>query len=349
MIIDLEQTPPHGQLAISANSSQLFTKPPGAALGPPAETTETPKDFSDVVGQATAVEFLKRIALGVQYGGEADPILLQGASGSGKTLLAKEFASAVGLPLITIMCGREVSPVVLAERLGAQTDPAVWFLDEIHSLPSRTMETLFIAIDEAKIPEVRAGSLDRLSPSVPIARHVWIAASNLPGGILRALRARLFTVSLGRYGQEDLEEIARRQAEKLDLVIEPAAISLLAQACGGSPRTLGHILKAVQLTTIDLRLDRELAEADPTLQTDVIAEVIDLIGFDQTGLDATSRFLLEELRRQPIGALSAEALSVASGLDLGFVREQLALLRTRGLVTASPGRGWSLSANASPH
>ncbi len=325
-------------------SALRSAEPPGRTCRP---TGEPSSPFSRVVGLAGPVEFLRRIATGISYGGEVDPILLQGASGRGKTLLAQEFASAVGLPLITIMCGREISPVALAERLAAQADPVVWFLDEVHSLPKRSMETLFIAIDQAMIPAVRGGSLDRMNPPVPIARHVWVAASNLPGGILRALRTRLVTVSVGEYSQGELEEIARRQAEGLDLFLEPAALSLVARACGGSPRTLGHLLKAIQVTTIGLRWERDAAELDITLGVDVVAEVVGLMGLDQVGLDATSRSLLSAIRRQPAGALSAEALSVISGLDLGFVREQLAGLRARGLVEASPGRGWSLVADPS--
>lgn len=162
--------------------NQIFDAPSDL----PPQCPNPARPFDSVVGQSTAVELLRRIATGITYGGEADPILLQGPSGRGKTLLASEFAAALSLPMISITCGREISPAAFVEKITAQTAPAVVFLDEIHALPKRTMETIFLAIDDAKLPALKNGVIDRTSPPVAIARHVWVAATNIPGGLLRA-------------------------------------------------------------------------------------------------------------------------------------------------------------------
>ena len=301
------------------------------------------RPFDAVVGQATAVELLRRIATGITYGGEADPILLQGPSGRGKTLLASQFATALSMPLISITCGREVTPVAFVEKISAQTAPAVVFLDEVHSLPKKTMETTFLAIDDARLPALKNGSIDRTSPPTEITRHVWMAATNMPGGLLRALRSRLVTITLSNYSREELEQIALLKAESLYLTFDADALTFVAQVCGGSPRVLGHLLKTIAVTTIDWRYERDYEDADATLGLAMVEEVVALMGLARDGLDATSRGILAAISAQPSGSTSAESLSVVTGLDLPFVRERLAELRGRGLVTASPGRGWTVT------
>lgn len=325
--------------AVSDDSPSLASRTTASITRP-----EKPRQpFDAVVGQATAVELLRLIATGITFGGEADPILLQGPSGRGKTLLASQFATALSLPMVVITCGREVSPSAFIEKIVAQATPAVVFLDEVHSLPKRTMELLFGAIDDARLPAFRNGSIDRTSPPAAISRHVWVAATNMPGGLLRALRSRLVTLSLADYSQEELERIALLKAESLDLVLAPDALTFVARACGGSPRVLGHLLKTIAVTTIDWRYARDYENADATLGLGMVEEVVGLMGLDRHGLDATSRAILAAISSQPSGSTSAESLSVHTGLDLPFVRERLAELRGRGLVTASPGRGWTVA------
>jgi Holliday junction resolvasome RuvABC ATP-dependent DNA helicase subunit len=305
--------------------------------GPPGRL----RPFDRVVGQTAAVTFLRRFAEGISFGGEPDPILLLGPSGRGKTLLASEFAAALSMPFIAITCGREVTPAALVERIAGLADPAVLFLDEAHSLPKKSMELLFGAIDDVKLPALNNGRVDRTAPPVAIARHVWVAATNIPGGLLRALRARLVSISLADYSQDELEVIARQKTESLDIVLSPEGITVAAAACGGSPRALGHLLNTIAVMTVGWRYDRDLEGADATIPAAMAEEVIGLLGIDSQGLDATNRSLLATIARQPFGAASAEMLSVTSGLDLAFVRERLGELRGRGYVTASPGRGWT--------
>jgi Holliday junction DNA helicase RuvB len=314
-----------------------------AAESRAAPERESPTDpFDCVVGQSAAVEFLRRIADGIRFGGEPDPMLLQGPSGRGKTLLASRFAASVSMPLVPIHCGREVTPAALIEKIAGHLDPAVVFLDEVHSLPKRTAETMYMAIDQAKVPALKSGAVDRIGPPTAIARHVWIAASNMPGEILRALRARFVTICLAAYSAAELIAIGRRKAEDLGIRLSADAIAFAANACGGSPRLLGHLLKALAVTTTGWRYEQDLGGGDDEIDLVMVEEIAALLGIDRHGLDATSRTVLDTIQRQPSGALSAETLAVTTGLDLGYVRERLAELRGRGLVSASPGRGWSV-------
>jgi len=171
---------------------------------------------------------------------------------------------------------------------------------------------------------------------------VWIAASNLPGSILRALRSRLVTISLADYTPSELETVARQKAESLDIRIADDAIPFLARACAGSPRILGHLLNAVAVTTTGWRYERDYKGLDDTISLPMVEDVAGLIGIDQHGLDATSRALLDVISRQPSGSISAEALSVAIGLDVFYVRERLAELQIQGLTNPRQGRGWSI-------
>jgi Holliday junction resolvasome RuvABC ATP-dependent DNA helicase subunit len=321
-------------------AASCCNQPVSPSGGVPPTTGECP--FDRVVGQAAAVTFLRRFAEGITFGGEPDPILLLGPSGRGKTLLASEFAAALSLPFIAITCGREVTPAALVERIAGLADPAVLFLDEAHSLPKKSMELLFGAIDDATLPALNNGRVDRTAPPVAIARHVWMAATNIPGGLLRALRARLVSISLADYSLAELGEIARRKAGSLDIMLSPDVIATVSTACGGSPRALGHLLRTIAVMTVGWRYDRDFEGADTTIPLSMAEEVIGLLGIDVQGLDATNRSLLETIARQPFGAASAEMLSVTTGLDLAFVRERLGELRGRGYVTASPGRGWTI-------
>jgi holliday junction DNA helicase RuvB len=336
-MITTARTPTIGPLSIDSLDDDLLS--PSRSAAP----VERMVPFSDVVGQRRAVELLKRFVDGTSYGFGPPALCLIGPSGRGKTMLATELATAVGLPCVSVECGRDISPTVLINMITDHADSSLFFLDEIQSLPRRSQEVLFSAIDRAQVPRVKRGCIDRIGRPVNIESHLWVGATNLPGKLLSALRTRMLPVQLEPYTVADLEVMATRISEKHDAVLEASAIARVAQASGGSPRLLTQILQTIAMTTLADRYEARHAGEDYVIRQDTAEEILTLMGIDRFGLDPIERLLIVTIQSQPRKSASAELLAHAAGLDTAFTRERLVHLRWRRLVSATTGLGWSLT------
>ena len=82
----------------------------------------------------------------------APPLLFFGPPSCGKTSIAEILAKEFGSKFHTIFGSREVTPPVLVTRFREAKHGDVMFIDEVHSLPKPTQETLFMYLDKQKLP-----------------------------------------------------------------------------------------------------------------------------------------------------------------------------------------------------
>jgi hypothetical protein len=226
---------------------QSLTQP---RLQPPAAGTDP---FTRIVGQRRAVPFLKTIRDGIRLGTHPHPLLFLGRSGHGKTSLARAFADSIGAAFVRIDCGPELKSEHVVERLGDLKSLAVVFCDEFQSMRKRVQEVLYTAIDSNLVPKLDHGRLDRCADPVGIAPFVLVGATNEPGKLLPALRARMVNVVMDEYSPTDLQAIVRQKSRRFLLSLSAAATDLIVRASGGSPRTIVQILQAVEVTSASWR------------------------------------------------------------------------------------------------
>jgi Holliday junction resolvasome RuvABC ATP-dependent DNA helicase subunit len=213
--------------------------------------------FARIVGQRRAVPFLKEIRDGICLGAHPHPLLFLGRSGHGKTSLSKAFADSIGAEFIRIDCGPELKSEDLVEKLTGLKSLAVIFCDELQSMKRRVQEVLYSAIDSCLVPKLEHGRLDRCAAQVAIEPFVLIGATNEPGRLLPALRARMVNIVMDDYTADDLRTIVRQKAVRFMLNLSDRAIDLIVQASGGSPRCIVQILQSIEVTSASWRFGTE--------------------------------------------------------------------------------------------
>lgn len=324
--------------------------------------------FARIIGQRRAVPFLREIRDGICLGSNPHPLLFLGRSGHGKSSLSKAFAESIGADFVRIDCGPELRSEHLVEKLLELKSLAVVFCDEFQAMRKRVQEVLYGAIDSQVVPKLEHGRLDRCAPPATITPFILIGATNEPGRLLPAMRARMVSVVMEEYSDDDLRAIVAQKAQRFLLRLSEEAVELVVRASGGSPRNVVQILQSVECTSASWRFGYEMGEGlgdslvgdalhapapapavddtaadryQPHIPDELIERALTWMGLDRQGLDATGRTILTTIRRH--GRATAELIATVLGLDIAFARERLAELRARGLTNAAPGRGWILT------
>ena len=238
----------------------------------PTATADAHDPFSRIIGQRRAVPFLKEIRDGICLGAHPRPLLFLGRSGHGKTALSKAYADSIGAEFVRIDCGPELKSENLVERLIGLKSLAVVFCDEMQSMRKRVQEILYSAIDASLVPALTRGRLDRCAEPVAIVPFVLIGATNEPGRLLPALRARMVTVVMDDYTDDDLRAIATQKATQFFLQLSSRAIDLVVRASGGSPRTIVQILQSIEVTSASWRFNYELETTNAELAGDATGD-----------------------------------------------------------------------------
>jgi Holliday junction resolvasome RuvABC ATP-dependent DNA helicase subunit len=311
------------------------------AVNQPSPTTPAPElspicpngPFTRIIGQRRAVAFLKEIREGVCLGAHPRPLLFLGRSGYGKTALSKAYAESIGADFVRIDCGPELKSEHLVERVTDLKSLAVVFCDEMQSMRKRVQEILYSAIDSSLVPALDRGRLDRCAEQVPIVPFVLIGATNEPGRLLPALRARMVNIVMDEYSDSDLHAIARQKATQFFLQLSNRAIDLVVRASGGSPRTIVQILQSIEVTSASWRFscementNAELADVDPADApadgaADDPANELASKAADDPGLDRTGR--INSLVGDLLGGVSSQRESPASGAGTAFAASRL--------------------------
>jgi Holliday junction resolvasome RuvABC ATP-dependent DNA helicase subunit len=224
------------------------------------ETSDTYDPFDRIIGQRRAVPFLREIRDGICLGAHPHPLLFLGRSGHGKTSLSKAFADSIGAEFVRIDCGPELRSEHLVEKLLELKSFSVVFVDEFQAMRKRVQEILYGAIDSQLVPKLDRRRLDRCAPPVPITPFVLIGATNEPGRLLPAMRARMVNVVMEEYSEEDLRAIVAQKAQRFMLRLTDAAVDRIVRASGGSPRNIVQILQSVECTSASWRFGYEMGE-----------------------------------------------------------------------------------------
>jgi Holliday junction resolvasome RuvABC ATP-dependent DNA helicase subunit len=252
--------------------------------------------FDRIIGQRRAVPFLREIRDGICLGAHPHPLLLLGRSGHGKTSLSKAFADSIGAEFVRIDCGPELKSEHLVEKLTEIKSLSVVFCDEFQAMRKRVQEILYGAIDSQVVPKLERRRLDRCAPPVTITPFILIGATNEPGRLLPAMRARMVNVVMEDYTEADLRAIVAQKAKRFLLKISERAVDLIVRASGGSPRNIVQILQSIECTSASWRFGYEIGEG---IGSGVAAGPTD--GLDhQPGIESGDE-IGESLTGEPLG------------------------------------------------
>ncbi|MBZ0137104.1 MAG: Holliday junction branch migration DNA helicase RuvB [Planctomycetes bacterium] len=296
-----------------------------------AENVLRPQRLADFVGQRKVVDNLLVFIEAAKKRGEAlDHILFSGMPGLGKTTLSHLVATELGVPMHAASGPALEKPGDLVGILTRLEPGAVLFVDEIHRLPRAAEEFLYSAMEDFYLDVVLEPGAQSRSMRLTLNRFTLVGATTREGLLTAPFRARFGVLErLDPYPLDELTEIVRRSAFKLDARIDAAGANLVAERSRGTPRVANRILRRL----------RDVAQV--TGNGDITREVAErglhMLGIDAHGLTELDRRILRCIIQQGGGPIGLKTIAVAVGEEEDTIEESCEphLIR-QGLLRKTP-------------
>jgi putative ATPase len=278
-----------------------------------------PQRLEDFVGQEQVLgeNSALRLAIAEDRVGSS---ILYGPPGSGKTTLARVIANTTGAAFeelsavsATVAQVREVLKAG-RERLGAQGQRTILFLDEIHRFNKAQQDALLPAVEEGTITLIGA------------------TTENPYFEVNSALLSRSQIYELVPLTDEELATIVRRGAAELEAEVPEELVELIAHRAGGDARNALNILElATQTATVQGQaLDVSHVE-DASRKRPLV--------YDKGGdahYDFASAFIKSMRASDPDASVYYLAAMLAGGEDPRFVARRMVILASEDIGNADP-------------
>ena len=294
-----------------------------------------PSRLVEYIGQQDVVTTLEiAIQAAKQRQEPMDHVLFHGPPGLGKTTLAHIIANEMEGNL-TVTSGPALEKG--GDLMGILTNldiGDVLFVDEIHRTPKKVEEFLYPAMEDFKVDFVSDKGMHARSLKIPLKRFTLVGATTRVGLLSAPLRDRFGIFrSLDFYNSDDLIQISRRSAALLEVAIDTAGATELAQRSRGTPRIVNRLLKRVR--------DYSQVKADGAITRDTVKAALALEGVDSEGLTSLDRRFLETIIKYykggPVG-IEAIAATLQEEADTLVDVVEPYLLKIGFVLRTSAGR-----------
>jgi len=271
------------------------------------ETTLRPVRLEDFVGQKRKIDNLKTYIQGAAQRNEPlDHVLFHGPPGLGKTTLANIIARERGVEI------KQTSGPILDKKgditalLTEMESFEVLFIHEIHRLKTSFEEILYKAMDDFQVDVVIGEGMGSKTISLKLNPFTLIGATTRTGMLSSPLRDRFgIFIHLDFYSRRELEEIIRRSARILNVVIRDDAAVEIAKRSRGTPRIANKLLRRVR--------DFAQVKGQGIIDIDITRSSFAALEVDEAGFDEIDRRILltiiEKFSGGPVG-ISTLATSI---------------------------------------
>jgi Holliday junction DNA helicase RuvB len=295
-----------------------------------------PKWLREVVGQKAVVQRLNIVLKACKKLKEPmSHILFDGPPGLGKTTFATVLPHELGTS-IQMTSGPALSrPGDLLPFLTNVEDCSFLFIDEIHRMPRVVEEFIYPAMEDFRIDIILGEGINARTISMKLKRFTLIGATTRSGMLSGPMRDRFkMHEHLEFYTIDELAEIVRINARKLDTPITDDAALELARRSRGTPRIAnGRLWWTRHYAT---------SESDGKITLDLARAALKMAEVDTEGLDKQDRRYLETLigvfEGGPTGVealaatLNRPADTLSDEIEPYLLREQYIVRTPRGRV-----------------
>jgi holliday junction DNA helicase RuvB len=280
-----------------------------------ADAALRPTSFDSYTGQRALIKNLRVYVGAALSRGEAlDHCLFCGPPGLGKTSLSSLIASELGVEMQITSGPMLERKGDLAGILSNLSDRQVLFIDEIHRLSPTVEELLYPALEDFRIDLLVESGRGSRTIQLPLERFTLIGATTMAGLLSQPLRDRFPIVAkMQFYTAQELASIVTRSAGLLRIEIDQEGAREIGKRARGTPRIANRLLRRV----------RDFAQYNQTSVTkDVAQGALDLLGVDESGLDATDREVMKTLGQND-GPMGLETLAATIGEAVSTIEETI--------------------------
>ncbi len=294
-----------------------------------------PRWLREVIGQKAVVQRLGIVLNACKKLKEPlSHILFDGPPGLGKTTFATVLPNELGTS-IQMTSGPALSkPADLLPFLTNVEEGSILFIDEIHRMPRVVEEFIYPAMEDFRVDIVLGEGVNARTINLRLKPFVLIGATTRSGMLSSPMRDRFkMHEHLEFYSVEELAEIVRINARKLQTTITEEAAIELARRSRGTPRVANaRLWWARHFAT---------SEADGHITLDVARAALDMAEVDREGLDKQDRRYLELLIGVHNGGpAGVESLAASMTLPVDTLSDEIEpyLLREQFIVRTPRGR-----------
>jgi putative ATPase len=301
--------------------SDLFSDAASARLSEvaPLAMRLRPGTLEEFVGQEQVLGEGSALRLAIAED-RVGSMILYGPPGSGKTTLARIVANTTGAHFEELSAVsatvKDVREVLAAarDRLGANGQRTILFLDEIHRFNKAQQDALLPAVEEGLVTLIGA------------------TTENPYFEVNSALLSRAQIYELEPLSEAELEEIARRGAAALELELPAELVALIARRAGGDARNAYNILELAAQTAA--------AEGEPLSEEHIedAARKRPLV-YDKGGdahYDFISAFIKSMRGSDPDASVYYLAAMLEGGEDPRFIARRMIVLASEDIGNADP-------------
>jgi Holliday junction DNA helicase RuvB len=294
-----------------------------------------PRWLKEIIGQKAVVQRLGIVLNSCRKLREPlSHILFDGPPGLGKTTFATVLPNELGTSIQMTSGPALTNPKDLMPFLTNATEGSILFIDEIHRMPRVVEEFIYPAMEDFRIDIVLGEGINARTLSMPLKRFTLIGATTRSGMLSGPMRDRFkMHQHLEFYTVEELAEIVRINARKLQTPLAEDAALELARRSRGTPRVANaRLWWARHYAT---------SEADGRITLEVAQAALAMAEVDGQGLDKQDRRYLETLLGVfDGGPTGVEALAATMSLPADTLSDEVEpyLLREQFIVRTPRGR-----------